>query len=120
MVLAELRRSVAETLHHGGDSDVGHLPAFLSARHADLGHAGAYRHVTADECGAPGGAALLAVVIGERQTFPCKAVNVGRLVTHHTAIVVADVPGADVITPDDENVGLFALVSGNRMACVKK
>jgi len=69
-------------------------------RQADLGHARAHRHVAADEGGAPGGAALLGVVVGEGQAFRRDAVDIGRLVAHHAAVVVADVPGADVVAPD--------------------
>jgi hypothetical protein len=39
--------------------------------------------------------------------FAGDAVDVRRLVAHHAAVVVADVPGADVVTPDDEDVGFF-------------
>jgi hypothetical protein len=35
-------------------------------------------------------------------------INVGRPVTHHALVVGGDVPVADVIAPDDENVKLFA------------
>jgi hypothetical protein len=31
-------------------------------------------------------------------------VDVGRHVAHHAAVVVADVPDADVVAPDDEDV----------------
>ena len=31
----------------------------------------------------------------------------GCLVAHHAAVVVADVPSADVIAPDDEDVGFL-------------
>ena len=86
---------------------VGLLPAFLRAGHADLGHAGAHGHAAADERGAAGGAGLLGVVIGEGDAFFGDAVDVRRLVAHHAAVVVADVPGADVVAPNDEDVRLF-------------
>ena len=105
VVLAELAGGVALALQHRGHGDVGLLPAFLGAGQADLGHAGAHRHVAADEGRAAGGAALLAVVVGEGHAFAGDAVDVRRLVAHHAAVVVADVPGADVVAPDDEDVG---------------
>ena len=59
-----------------------------------------------DECGAAGGAALLAVPVGEQRAFLGDAVDVGRFVAHHALIVGADVEAADVVTPDDQDVGL--------------
>jgi len=41
--------------------------------------------------------------------LPRKAVDVGRLVAHHAEAVRADVVDADVIAPDDEDVGLLLL-----------
>ena len=44
---------------------------------------------TADEGRAPGRAGLLAVIVGEGDAFLGDAVNVGRLVTHQSAVVVS-------------------------------
>ena len=110
VVLAELAGGVALAFQDGGHRHVGLLPAFLRARHADLGHAGANGHAAADERGAAGGAALLRVVVGEGDAFLGDAIDVRRLVAHHAAVVVADVPGADVVAPDDEDVGLLSIV----------
>ena len=107
VVLAELSGGVALSLEHGGHGDVGLLPAFLGAGQADLGHAGADGDGAADEGRATRRAALLRVVIGEAHAFLGDAIDVRRLVAHHAAVVVADVPGADVVAPDDEDVGLF-------------
>jgi hypothetical protein len=63
---------------------------------------------------AAGSAGLLRVVIGEGDTFPGDAVDVGRLVAHHATAVVADVPRSDVVTPDDEDIGLLGLPRGGR------
>ena len=108
VVLAELSGGVAEALHDGGHGDVGFLPAFRRTREADLGHASADGNGAVDEGGAAGGAALLAVVIGEENALLADAINVRRLVTHHAAVVVADVLGADVVAPDDQDVGFLA------------
>src|SRR5262249_25971658 len=78
--------------------------AFLGTREADLCHTSAYRHVAADEGGTAGGAALLAVVVGKRYAFAGKPIDVGRHVAHHAAVVVADIPSADVVAPDDEDI----------------
>jgi hypothetical protein len=62
-----MKASVALALQHRRHGDVARLPTLLGAGQADLGHASPDRHVAADEGGAAGGAALLAVVVGEAQ-----------------------------------------------------
>src|SRR6185312_2440506 len=54
-----------------------------------------------------GGATLLAVIVGERHAFVGDAVDVRRPVAHHAPAEVADVPGADVIAPEDQEIGLL-------------
>ena len=63
-----------------------------------------------------GGAGLLAVVVGEQRAFLRDTVNVGRLVAHHALVVGADVPVADVIAPDDEDIGFLCLCQSVRNA----
>lgn len=104
MIFAELSSGVAETFHDGCHRDVRLLPAFWCSGDADLGHTGANGNRAVDEGGAASRTALLAIVIGEKHAFFRNAVNVRRLVPHHATVVVADVLGADVITPDDEDV----------------
>jgi hypothetical protein len=50
---------------------------------------------------------LLAVVIGEGHALVPDAVDVGRLVADQSTGDVADVADSDVVTPDDEDVGLL-------------
>ena len=50
---------------------------------------------------------MLGVVVCKGEAFFGDAVDVGGFVAHHAAVVVADVPCADVIAPDDEEVGFF-------------
>ena len=117
VVLAELSGGVALALEDRGHGHVGLLPAFLRAGQTDLGHAGADGHAAADEGRATRRAALLRVVIGEGDAFFGDAIDVRRLVAHHAAAVVADVPGADVVAPDDEDVGfLVRRLNGGRDA----
>src|SRR3972149_4681769 len=104
VVLAELAGGVALTLEDSGYGHVGLLPAFLGAGQTDLGHAGTDGHDAANEGRASCRAALLGVVVGEAHAFLGNAINVGRLVAHHASAVVADVPSADVIAPDNENI----------------
>ena len=69
--------------------------------HADLGQAGAVGVLPGDEGGAAGGAALLAVRIGEAQPLIGDAVDVGGAVAHQPIAVVAHVADADVVPPDE-------------------
>ena len=109
VVFSELPRSVALAFQDRGHGAVGLLPAFGGAGHSHLGHATANRHRAADECGATGRTALLRVVVGEAHAFLGDAVNVRRLVAHHAAVIVANVPGTNIVTPDDEDVRLLLL-----------
>ena len=109
MILAELARGIALALKHRRHRAVGLLPAFFRAGHTDFGHARTNGHRAADECRSPRRATLLGIVIGEGHAFVRDAVDVRRLVAHHAAVVVADVPGADVVAPDAEDVRLFLL-----------
>ncbi len=52
-------------------------------------------------------ATLLGIVIREHDAFSGKAVDVGRLVAHHTVAVTAQVRYPDVIAHDDEDVWPF-------------
>src|SRR3954447_22312982 len=106
MVLAELAGGVAEWLEKFGDCRVFLLQSNRGSRHADLGQARADRVLTGDEAGATGGAALLRIIVGEGHSLGGKSVNVGGPVAHHAAIEMADVPDADVVPPEDEDVRL--------------
>ena len=114
VILAELAGGITLAFEDRGDGAIGLLLAFGGARQADFGHTGANRHRTADESCTADRAALLRVVVGERQTFLCDAVNVRRRVAHHSTIVVADVPSADVIAPNNENVWLLLMLGIGR------
>jgi len=74
---------------------------------AALEQAGAEAALAGDEARAAGGAALLSVLVGKQCPLFSDAVNVRRLVAHHALVVGADVPVADVIAPDDEDVGFI-------------
>ena len=112
VVLAELAGHVALRLEQRGDRRVFLLHALGRARQADLGEAGADGRLPGDERRAAGGAALLAVPVGEERAFLRDAVDVRRLVAHHALVVGADVEAADVVAPDDEDVGLLRRRSG--------
>jgi len=50
---------------------------------------------------------LLRIEVGEVRTFLGDTIYVGRAVSHHAVAVGADVPVANVITHDDEDVWLL-------------
>jgi hypothetical protein len=57
---------------------------------------------------------LLTIPVGKERAFLCDAVNVRRFVAHHALIVCAEVPIADIVAPDDEDVGfLWVCGTGN-------
>ena len=106
VVLAELAGGVALRLEQVGDGRRPVGDALRRTRHADGQQPRAKRLLTEDEGGTAGGAALLGVEVGEQRAFLGEAIDVGRLVAHHTEVVGADVVDADVVAPDDEDVRL--------------
>ena len=67
-----------------------------------------------DECRAARRARLLRVVVGEQRAFLGNAVDIGRPVPHHPAVVGADIPVADVVAEYDEDVRLAAALRARR------
>ena len=107
MILAKLAGHVTLCLQQRGDSRVllGH--AFRRAGQTYLGEAGANWRLSGDESGATCGTALLPVPVSENRTLSGNAVDVGRLVAHHSHVVCADVELPDIVAPDDEDIRLF-------------
>src|SRR5580658_5393124 len=98
MILAELAGGVTERLEQLRDGRVFGANTDVGAGHSYLGEAGADWVLVGDECGSAGGAALLAVIVGERHAFIADPINIRRAVAHLTAVVVADIPPANVVT----------------------
>ena len=69
VVLPELAGGVTEALEDLRDRGILRFDAERGAGHADLGEAGADRLLAGDEGGTAGGAALLAVEVGEHRAF---------------------------------------------------
>ncbi len=46
-------------------------------------------------------------MVGEQRPFPGQAVDIGRLVAHDAVVVSADVGPADVVSPDDKDIGFI-------------
>src|SRR5579871_2498916 len=106
MVLAELPCSVAEGLQQFGDGRILRAKTQVRSRHADLGQTGANRVLTGDERGAAGRATLLTIIVSKGCSFMPDAVDIRRPITHLAAIVVADIPPANIVTPQYEDIRL--------------
>ena len=104
VVLAELAGGVAHSFERGGNRHRLRRYADGCAGLADRGHAGADRQLAGDEVGAARRAARLGVVIGEQHAFGGELVEVRRPPGHHAAVVGADIPHADVVAHDDDDV----------------
>ena len=104
VVLAELAGGVAHALERGRDRHGLRRNADRRAGLADRGHAGADRQLAGDEVGAARRAARLGVVVGEQHALGGELVEVRRPPGHHAAVVGADVPHADVVAHDDDDV----------------
>ena len=108
VVLTELSCRVALRLEDFGERRIGFLNPALGARNADGCHARADGELPHNECRAPGGATGLAVLIGEQHAIMSNAIEV-RGAPHHAVRIGTDIPHADVVAPDDENVGFLVL-----------
>ena len=106
MVLAELADGVAMRLEQLGHGRVFSAQTDVGPRHSDLGQTCTDRILASDERGASSGAGLLPVGIGKQRALVCDAVDVWGPVAHLAAAIVADVPPADVVALEDEDVRL--------------
>src|SRR5262249_45311580 len=104
VILAELAGGVALRLEQIGERRVLLGQSFLGAGQPDLEQARAEAALPRDEGGASRRAGLLGIEVGEHRAFLGDAVDVGRPIAHHASVVGADVPVADVVAEDDEDV----------------
>lgn len=107
MVLAELTGRVTKRLEHLGDRRILRLQADIGTRHTHLGQARADRVLSRDKGCAPRRAALLPVIVSEGYALGRDAVDVRCPVAHLPAAVEADVPPADVIAKENQDVRLL-------------
>ena len=107
VVFTELCSGVALGFERLGDGDIALLQAYRCSRYADFGQACAQRRLPGDKRRAPGGAAVLCVVVSEHHAFFGNPVDVGGFVAHHTHGVGADIGLANVITKDHQDIGFF-------------
>ncbi len=63
--------------------------------------------LTSDKGRPPGGTALLGVPVGKERPLIRDRVDGGCLIAHHPLVIGADIPVSNIITPDDQDVGLF-------------
>jgi hypothetical protein len=106
MVLSKLRRSISLRLEHFGQCRVTLLNASGRPGNADRSHARTERELAHDERRAPSGTTGLSIVIGKEHPFLRDPIDVG-CVAHHAVGIGADIPHADIISKDDENVWFF-------------
>jgi hypothetical protein len=104
-VLAELPGSVAQRLEQFGERGILGLKSDRITRHADLQKPRTLGALSGDEGRSAGGAALLAVGIGEQHALLGDPIDVRRLIPHHAVVLGAGVEPADVVAEDHQDVG---------------
>ena len=77
MILAELSGGVAEILEQAADGRIELAHSHRRAGKAYLGQSGANAVLAGQECCAPGGAGLFAVIVQELDAFAADAIDVG-------------------------------------------
>jgi hypothetical protein len=105
VVLAELAGRVALRFQRRGDGRVFGMQSERGARQADLRQSGAVRVLAGDERRPSRGAALFPVIVREHCALARDPVDVVGAIPHQAVAVAAEVALADVIAPDDEDVG---------------
>jgi hypothetical protein len=105
VVFAELAGGVTHGLERGRNRHGLRRYADGGTSLADRCHTGADRQFAGDEVGAARGAARLRIVIGEQHAFGGELVEIGCPAGHQSAMISTDIPHADVITHDDDDVG---------------
>ena len=108
VVLAELAGVVAEIPQEPRDRRRAGPQVGRAARQLRRDHARAQRIHAGEEGVAPGRAALLGVVGHELGAFVSDAVDVRRFPDHQALVVDARLHPADVVSHDEEDVGLLA------------
>ena len=109
VVLAELPGGVAQRLEHLGEGRITVLDALLCAWKPDRAQARSHWVLAQQEGGTARRARRLGIVIHEDHALVGDAVDIRRGPAHHSAVVGTDVPHADVVAPDNQNVGLACL-----------
>src|ERR1700722_4181915 len=106
MVLAELACCITQRLQRLGDGNIARLEAYRSARNANFRQPGALRRLPGDEGGATRRATVLGVIVSEHHAFAGNSVDVWRFVAEDAECIGADVCLPDIVTEDNEDIGL--------------
>src|SRR6185369_12398450 len=111
MVLAELSGRITHRLQNRRDCNgfSGYSNCRTGLTYS--GHAGADRQLTSDEVRAARRAALLGIVVGEKHTFLGYLVEIRRPACHQAAMVSSNIPHADIVAHNDEDIWLGLLRS---------
>jgi hypothetical protein len=107
VVFSKLPSRVTHLFQYGRDSRRLGGQADRGSRLADGCQPRPNGQFTGDEVSPAGGATRLGVIVGKDGPFTCEFVDVGSPAGHHTAVVRTDVPHADVIPHDEENIRLL-------------
>ena len=86
----------------------------IGAGKTDLAEPRAKDALAHDERRPASRAALLAIIVREHDSFARDAINVRRSIANHAKRITADVRLADIVSPDDENIGFLL---GKRLSC---
>ena len=108
VVFAELGGCVTLGLEDFRQGRIDLLDAARRTGDANGGHPRADRKLPRNEGRTSRSTAGLCIVIGEKHAFLGNTVN-RRRSTHHAVRVHADIPSADIVTEDDEDVRLCGL-----------
>ena len=112
VIFAELTGGITPGLEHLGDSDIPILDPQIGTGQAHFGQACAKPGLARDKGRAPRRAALVAVVVGKAHALFGNAVDIRRAIAHDPVAVGADIGNADIVAPDDQNIGLICRRTG--------
>ena len=121
VVFTKLAGAITLGLEQFSNGGIFRFKASFGARQPHLAKTGAEDALAGDERRTTSGAALFGVVMDEATTLLGYAVNVGGLIAHQAIAVAAQIALADVVTPEDENVGFSVWHGKGRddYACLK-
>jgi hypothetical protein len=107
VVLPELTGGVAHGLERRGNGHGLRRYSDGGACLTDRGHAGPYRKLAGDEVGATCRATCLRIVVSEAHALSGELVEVRRPASHHALVVGTDIPIADIVAHNHNDVGLM-------------
>src|SRR5205809_4864718 len=112
MVLTELAGSIALRLQRGSNrASLSWYPNLCTCL-ADGGHTRADGQLAHNEVGSTCRATRLSIIVGEQHSFLGHLVEVGRSPRHQAAMVGANIPHADIIAHDEQDIGFLVLSLG--------